>query len=137
MLTQKSLNQLAYKVVACAIEVHRQLGPGLLECVYEQCFIDELAEAGFQVKSQVPVPLSYKGKKLKLELKLDLVINDQIIIELKAVEEMHPVFRAQLLTYLRLTGKPKGLLINFNCENITKHGLIPMVSDQFAKLPKE
>jgi GxxExxY protein len=137
MITQKSLNQLAYKVVACAIEVHRELGPGLLECVYEQCFIDELADAKFEVRSQVPVPLLYKGKKLDFQLKLDLVINDLLIIELKSVVEMNPVFKAQLLTYLRLTGKPKGLLINFNCENITKHGLIPMVTDKFARLPKD
>ena len=84
---------------------------------------------------QVPVPISYKGKNLGTNLILDLLINDLIIVELKAVEIMIPVFKAQLLSYLKLTGKPKGLLINFHCENIKDH-LVPLVTDVFAKLPE-
>lgn len=134
-ITKKYVNDLAYKIVGCAIEVHKQLGPGLLESVYETCFIDELIMQSFEVKRQVPVPIIYKGKDLGTTLVLDLVINDLIIVELKAVEVIIPVFKAQLLSYLKLTGKPKGLLINFHCENI-KDQLVPLVTDEFTKLPE-
>lgn len=136
-MTQIEINNLAYKVVSCAIEVHKLLGPGLLESIYEECFIEELKSNDFQVISQEKIPLVYKGKILKSELKLDLLINDCIIVELKAVDEMHPIYKSQLLTYLKLTGIPKGLLINFNCENIVKSGLVSLVTDKFARLPKE
>lgn len=136
-MTQKELNQMAYDVVSCAIEVHKQLGPGLLESIYEECFIEELRQKGFRVSSQEKVPLIYKGKLLKAELKLDILVNDWIIVELKAVEEIKSVFKAQLLSYLKLTGVPKGLLINFNCENITTKGLTSLVTEKFAQLPKE
>ncbi len=136
-MTQSDINNLAYKIVACAIEVHKLLGPGLLESIYEECLIEELRLNGFQVESQERIPLIYKGKLLKSEFKLDLVVNNCIIVELKSVDEIHPVHKAQLLTYLKLTGIPKGLLINFNCDNITKSGLISFVTDNFAKLKKE
>lgn len=134
-ITKKYVNDLAYKIVGCAIEVHKQLGPGLLESVYETCFIDELIMQSFEVKRQVLVPIIYKGKDLGTTLVLDLIINDLIIVELKAVEVIIPVFKAQLLSYLKLTGKPKGLLINFHCENI-KDQLVPLVTDEFTKLPE-
>ncbi|MDP4239956.1 MAG: GxxExxY protein [Bacteroidota bacterium] len=136
-MTQKLINDLAYRVVACAIEVHKQLGPGLLESIYEECFIEELKSGGFNVTSQEKIPLVYKGKTLKTDLKLDILVNDCIIVELKSVEEIHPVYKAQLLTYLKLTGMPKGLLINFNCDNVTKSGLVSLVTEKFALLPKE
>lgn len=135
-ITQKEINQLAYDIVGCAIEVHKYLGPGLLESVYEKCMIEELNNCGFNVLSQVPVPIRYKGKLLKQDLKLDLLVNDLVIVEIKAVETVLPVFKAQLLTYLKLTGKPKGLLINFHCDNIVKQ-MIPLVSKEFAKLDIE
>jgi GxxExxY protein len=134
-ITKKYINDISYKVVGCAIEVHKQLGPGLLESVYETCFLEELTDQGFYVKRQVQVPINYKGKDLGSTLVLDLLINDLIIVEIKAVEIMIPVFKAQLLSYLKLTGKPKGLLINFHCENIIDH-LVPLVTDEFAKLPE-
>jgi GxxExxY protein len=134
-ITKKYVNDIAYKIVGCAIEVHKQLGPGLLESVYETCFVEELNSQGFDIKRQVAVPINYKGKDLGTTLVLDLLINDLIIVELKAVEMMIPVFKAQLLSYLKLTGKPKGLLINFHCENI-KDNLVPMVTDEFSKLPE-
>lgn len=121
--------------MGCAIEVHKQLGPGLLESVYETCFVDELNSNGFYIQRQVPVPIIYKGKDLGTNLILDLLINDLIIIELKAVEVIIPVYKAQLLSYLKLTGKPKGLLINFHCENIKDH-LVTLVTEEFAKLPE-
>jgi len=136
-MTQKQINDLAYKVVACAIEVHKHLGPGLLESIYQECFIEELKIAGFHVNSQEKIPLAYKGKVLKTELKLDILVNDCLIVELKSVEEIHSIYKAQLLTYLRLSGKPKGLLINFNCDNITKSGLVSLVTEKFAQLPIE
>lgn len=136
-MTQKELTELGYRIVGCAIEVHKQLGPGLLECIYEECFIEELKSNGFQVEAQERIPLIYKGKILKSELKLDLLIDDCIIVELKAVDEIHPIFKAQLLTYLKLSGMPKGLLINFNCENITSKGLVSLVTEKFANLPVE
>jgi GxxExxY protein len=136
IVTQKYINDLSYKIVGCAIEVHKELGPGLLESIYQICLIEELKSANLYVESQVPLDINYKGKKLDSTLRLDLLVNDLVIVELKAVEEMISLYTAQLLTYLKLTQKPKGLLINFNCENITKH-LIPLVTEEFALLPKE
>jgi GxxExxY protein len=135
MVTQNTVNAIAYKVVGCAIEVHKNLGPGLLESVYETCLIEELQEAGLLVRSQVYVPIKYKNKDLGGTLKLDLLVNDLVIVELKAVDAMIPLFKAQLLSYLKLTGKPKGLLINFHCENIVEQ-LVPLVTEEFSKLPK-
>ncbi len=134
-ITKKYVNDIAFRVVGCAIEVHKQLGPGLLESVYETCFVEELISQGFNVQRQVSVPIIYKGKDLGTTLILDLLVNDLIVVELKAVEVMIPVFKAQLLSYLKLTEIPKGLLINFHCENIKDH-LVPMVTEQFAKLPE-
>ena len=136
MLTQKYVNEISYEIVGCAIEVHKNLGPGLLESIYESCMIYELNNAGLNVKSQVPIPLFYKNIELGTNLKLDLLVNDIVIVELKSVENVIPLYSAQLLTYLNMTGKPKGLLINFNCENITKH-LVPLVTKQFSDLPIE
>jgi len=136
MITQKHINEISYKIIGCAIEVHKHIGPGLLESVYESCFIDEMRSRGLLVKSQVYVPIHYKEKNLGGSLKLDLLINDLIIVEEKAVEQMIPLYKAQLLSYLKLTEKPKGLLINFNCENI-KEQLVSLVTEEFARLPKE
>ncbi|MBN4049785.1 GxxExxY protein [Bacteroidales bacterium AH-315-N07] len=135
MITQDYINSIAYKIVGCAIEVHKHLGPGLLESVYEPCFIDEIRSSGLKVQSQLYVRVNYKGKDMGGILKLDLLVNDLIIVELKAVEAMIPLYKAQLLSYLKLTEKPKGLLINFHCENITKQ-LVSLVTEKFASLPK-
>lgn len=136
MITQKYINEISYKIIGCAIEVHKHLGPGLLESVYESCFIDEMTSTGLNVKSQIYVPVNYKGKDLGGKLKIDLLVNDLIVVEEKAVELMIPLYEAQLLSYLKLTGKPKGLLINFNSENITEQ-LVSLVTNEFAKLPKD
>lgn len=136
MVTQKQINDISYTIIGCAIEVHKQLGPGLLESVYEPCFIDELTRAGLFVKSQIYVPIHYKGKELGGCLKLDLLVNDLIIVEEKAVVQMIPLFEAQLLSYLKLAGKPKGLLINFNSVNI-KDQLVSLVTKEFAELPRD
>jgi GxxExxY protein len=102
------------QVLDAAFSVHRELGPGLMECVYEACLLHELRLHGLDPQKQVSRPLVYKGVRLESGLRLDLVVNDQVIVELKAVETMVPVFRAQLLSYLRLSGLRLGFLINFN-----------------------
>lgn len=135
-ITQKYINQVAYEIVGCAIEVHKNLGPGLLESIYERCLIEEIENRGLEVLSQVSIPVYYKDKLLNQSLKLDLLVNNTVVVELKAVELVLPVFKAQLLSYLKLTQKPKGLLINFHCENIVKN-LVPLVTEEFAKLDKE
>jgi GxxExxY protein len=133
MITKAHINSISYQIIGCAIEVHKHLGPGLLESVYHSCLIDEMKECGLNVKSQLYVPIHYKKKDLGGVLKLDLLINDLIIVELKAVEQMIPLYKAQLLSYLKLTGKPKGLLINFHSENI-KQQLVSIVTEEFANL---
>lgn len=126
---------MAYKIVGCAIEVHKNLGPGLLESIYEICLVEELTDSGLNVQRQVYIPIKYKDRDLGGTLKIDLIVNDLIILELKAVDVLIPVFKAQLLSYLKLTGKPKGLLINFHCENIVEQ-MIPLVTESFSLLRK-
>lgn len=104
---------LTERIIGCAIEVHRVLGPGLLESAYVEALSVELAEARLRFGRQVPVPLTYKGRYLG-EYRLDLLVEDAVVVEVKAVERFDPVHEAQVLTYLRLTGKRVGLLINFN-----------------------
>ena len=98
--------------------MYKELGPGLLESVYEEALCFELEQRGLRVERQVQVPIQYKGKVLKTELRLDLLVEDKVIVELKSVEEMKKVFAKQLLTYLRLMDKKIGLLVNFNTDNI-------------------
>jgi len=102
------------KIVDCAVKVHKQLGPGLLESAYEECLYQELMECGISSIKQVPMPLIYKGRKLELGYRLDLLVEDKVVIEVKSVECLNPVHTAQLMTYLKLSGCKIGLLINFN-----------------------
>ena len=111
-------NELTYEIRGAIFDVYNELGPGLLESVYEEALAFELKERGLKVERQVEVPIQYKGNELKTPLRLDLLIENQIIVELKSVEEMKPVFAKQLLTYLRLLDKRVGLLVNFNSSNI-------------------
>ena len=108
------LNQLSRDFIAAAIEVHRELGPGLLESVYEVCLCEELLMRGISFQTQVDLPLLYKGRDTGKTFRLDMLIDDTLIVELKAVEELKSVHEVQLLTYLKLTNKPIGLLVNFN-----------------------
>lgn len=107
-------NMLSRAIIGAAIEVHKELGPGLLESIYEACLIAELKRRGYRVKNQVPLPLYYKGEKLDKEFRIDLLVEDLIIIEIKAVEELKDIHEVQLVTYLKLADKKLGLLINFN-----------------------
>jgi GxxExxY protein len=113
---------IARAVVDSAYAVHSELGPGLLESIYEACFCYELGKRGFPYRRQAPVRIQYNGIIFDEGLRLDVVIAETVICELKAVENMHPVFTAQLLTYLKLTGKRLGFLINFNVP-VIKHGI--------------
>jgi GxxExxY protein len=116
------IDKIASKIVHAAFKVHKSLGPGLLETFYEICFCYELDKAGVRYKRQVPVPISYEGIAFDAAFRLDVFVEDLIICELKAVESMHPVFEAQLLSYLKLTNRNLGFLINFNVPLI-KNGL--------------
>ncbi len=102
------------KVLSCAIEVHRQLGPGLLEVVYRACLLEELSNSGLSAQDEVPIPVTYKGKKLDFGFRADIVVEDCVLLELKSVEHLLPVHEAQLLTYLKLAGIRVGFLMNFN-----------------------
>ena len=124
----KALDELSYKVIGCAIEVHRTLGPGLLESAYEKALIHELKLNNIPVKSQVEVSMNYKGVDIGEGLRIDLLIDNQLIVELKSVEEFKPVHYKQLLTYLKLMDKQVGLLINFNVSNLTD-GVKRIVND--------
>ena len=136
-MTQKHLNDLTYKIIGAAIEVHKNLGPGLLEKVYEKCLTKELIDLGFKVDFQKSIPLNYKGIDIEAELRFDLMVNEEIIVEIKSIESFHPLFDAQLLTYMKLFEKPKGILLNFNVVNIFKEGQKTFVNEYFKKLPKE
>ena len=111
-------NEITYEIRGAIYDVYKALGPGLLESVYEEALCFELEQRGLNVERQKQVPLVYKGKVLKTELRLDLIVEDTVIVELKSVEEMKKVFAKQLLTYLRLMGKKVGLLVNFNTDDI-------------------
>lgn len=113
-----TINDITYEIRGAIYDVYKELGPGLLESVYEEALCYELEQRGMKVQRQLWVPISYKGKVLKTELRLDVLVEEQVVVELKSVEEMKKVFAKQLLTYLRLTNKKVGLLVNFNTDNI-------------------
>lgn len=121
-------NQLTSQIIQAAIIVHKELGPGLLESVYQACIAIELERMGIDFKAEASLPISYRGKKLdKQVFRLDLVVEDTVIVELKSVEKVEPVHKKQLLTYLRLAQKPLGLLINFN-EPLLKDGITRIIN---------
>ena len=111
-------NEITYEIRGAIFDVYNELGPGLLESVYEEALAFELQERGLEVFRQMEVPILYKGNELKTPLRLDLMVNDRVIIELKSVEDMKPVFTKQLLTYLKLLDKHIGILVNFNTSNL-------------------
>jgi len=108
------LNIITGKIIDAAMKVHTALGPGLLESAYEACLVHELKKIGLKVLSQVALPVCYDGIQIELGYRIDLLVQDTVIVELKAVDKVNPVHQAQLLSYLRLSNKPLGLLINFN-----------------------
>ena len=122
------INELSSKIIGAAIEVHRALGPGLLESVYEECLSHELSLRGFSFERQKPQPVQYKGKQLDCGYRLDVVVEKAIIVELKSCERIEPIHRAQLLTYLKLSGLQLGLLLNFNTL-VMRDGIVRVVHE--------
>ena len=122
MISKATYEKIGAQIVDAAYNVHRELGPGLLESVYEVCLIEELRDRGLSVESQVRIPIYYKGKELKKDFIIDIVVEDIIILELKAVEVLLPVHEVQLVTYLKLAEMHLGYLINFNVPLI-KNGI--------------
>lgn len=118
MSEKEELNRLTHAIIGAAIEVHKNLGPGLLESAYEACLVFELTDRGFHVEPQKPLPLVYKKVMLDCGYRLDLLVEGKIIVEIKAVDTILPVHEAQLLSYLKLTKCKAGLLINFNVQKL-------------------
>jgi len=116
------INSITEKIIGCAIEVHKALGPGLLESAYEECLIYELQNAGLSVEQQKPVPVIYKEVKLDYGYRIDILVENTVVIELKTVDEFNPVHEAQVLTYMKFAEKKIGLLINFNVK-LLKQGI--------------
>jgi GxxExxY protein len=137
VITKKYLDDLTYAVIGCAIEVHKQLGPGLLESVYEKCFLKEMSIKAIPFKNQVWAPIEYKGLSFEAELRLDVLVDDILCVELKAQEGLLPIHDAVLLSYMQLLKKPKGILINFHCLNIFKEGQRTLVNEFFKALPEK
>ena len=123
-----NLNDISYQIRGSVFDVYNELGPGLLENIYEQALLIELNNRGLQVENQVPINVLYKGFDLGIQYRLDLLVNDQIILELKSVDTLLPVHYKQLITYLKLAKKPLGFLINFNTDSI-KDNIIRVAND--------
>ncbi|MGA2964674.1 MAG: GxxExxY protein [Terriglobales bacterium] len=122
------LDQISRRIIGAAIEVHRHLGPGLLESAYESCLAFELKQVGLKVEEQKPLPVVYKQVKLDCGYRLDMIVEDEIIVEIKAIEKLLPIHEAQLLSYLRLANKRVGLLMNFHVP-VLKNGLKRIVNE--------
>lgn len=122
------INQITEKIIGCAIEVHKGLGSGLLESAYEECLCFELNQIGLKLERQVPLPVVYKGVKLDCGYRMDIIVENLVVVEVKAVESLIPVHKAQLLSYLKLYNKKVGLLINFHVP-ILKKGLKRIVNN--------
>lgn len=137
MITQKQIDDLTYKIIGAAIEVHKIMGRGLLESVYHQCLKEELNIRGIKYVSEMKIPVIYKEKELISDFRCDLLVENLIIVELKAITEIHPIVEAQILNYMKLTKSPKGILINFNCSNIFKDGQKTYVNEYYKNLPNK
>ena len=123
-MTKEEYNKLSKQILDASLTVHREMGPGLLESVYESCLLQELSLRNIKVKSQVFLPLFYKGVELKKDFRIDILVENKIIIELKAVDTIMPVHEAQIISYLKLADKKLGFLINFN---------VPLIKDGFRR----
>ncbi len=120
------INHITRQIIASAMRVHTALGPGLLESAYHACVLHELRKSGLKVDSQVGLPVVYQGERIELGYRIDLIVGDVVIVEIKCVDAINPVHRAQLLSYMRLSGRSVGLLINFYVEHL-RDGLTRMV----------
>ena len=127
MTEKEKLNAITKSIIGATIQVHRGLGPGLLESAYEACLAFELVERGLKVEQQKPLPVVYRGVRLDCAYRLDLLVEGEVIVEVKAIDRLAPIHQAQLLSYLRLSGCKVGLLINFNVK-VLKDGIRRMVN---------
>ena len=136
-MTKKYLDQLTYNIIGACIEVHKALGPGLLENVYEECLKVEFRLRGINFTNQQRVPIHYKGMEMETILRCDFLIENAIVLEIKAVTMLIPLNEAQLLSYMKLLQKPKGILVNFHCVNLFKEGQKTYVNEWFTNLLSE
>ena len=134
-ITKTYLKDLVYRVTGAAIEVHKALGPGLLESVYHKCLKHELTLRGIKFKSELIVPINFKGIQLDAKLRCDLFVEDILPVEIKSTEGIHPLHEAQIITYMKLFKVPEGLLLNFNVINLYKEGQRTYVNELYRDLP--
>jgi GxxExxY protein len=135
-LSKKYLDDLTYEVVGAAIEVHKEMGRGLLESVYHLCMLEELKHRKINFLTEFKMPVLYKHTELNVDFRCDLFVENCLVVELKAVNDLSPMFEAQLLTYMKLLKAPKGILINFNSTNIFHEGQKTLVNEYFKNLPQ-
>jgi GxxExxY protein len=133
-ITKKYLDELTYEVIGAAIEVHKIMGPGLLESVYHECMKVELKLRGINFLSEHKIQAIFKSHVLNVDFRCDLLVENCLLVELKATNEMHPIFEAKLLNYMNLLKAPKGILINFNCSNIFSEGQRTFVNEHYRSL---
>jgi len=133
-MNKKYFDDLTYQIIGAAIEVHKELGPGLLESVYHKCMKQELLLRKINFQSELLVPLEYKGIDVNADLRGDLFVENCIAVELKAIDFLAPIHEAQILTYMKLLNAPKGILINFTCINLFKEGQKTFVNELFRNL---
>ncbi|RAI89233.1 GxxExxY protein [Algoriphagus yeomjeoni] len=136
-LTQKIVNDLSYKIIGAAIEVHKHLGPGLLESIYHKCLAIEFETRNIKFSSELIIPIEYKGHSIDTQLRCDFLVENLIVVEIKSVAEILPIHQAQLINYLNLLKSPKGILINFNVVNIFHHGQKTIVNKYFEVLDND
>ncbi len=133
-MTKTDLKDLIYQVNGCAIEVHKHLGPGLLESVYHSCLKKELTIKGLNFQTELSIPVNYKGLDVEAGLRCDLFIEKKLVVELRSIEKVLPIHEAQLLTYMKLLEVPIGLIINFNVTHIFKEGQKTYVNELYRYL---
>ena len=136
-ITQKYLDELTYEVIGAAIEVHKLMGRGLLESVYQECLKEELIHRKINFLSELKIPVVYKNKQLNIDFRCDFFIENCLVVELKAITQFNEIHEAQLLNYMKLLKAPKGILLNFNCKNIFHEGQKTLVNEYFKELPKQ
>jgi GxxExxY protein len=135
MLTRTQIDDITYRVIGAAIDVHKSLGPGLLESVYQKCLTYELFRRGIAFTSQHLVPVVYKEISMDTELRCDFFIEQLVAVEIKSVDSIAPIHQAQLLTYMKLLKAPKGILLNFNSVHLFRDGQKTLVNEWYAQLP--
>lgn len=128
------MDKVSYSVIGAAIEVHKQLGPGLLESVYHKCLFQEMRARNIYFNSHLSAPVEYRGIRTETELRCDFLVENCLVVEIKSVDALAPIYDAQLLTYMRLLNAPKGLLINFNCLNLFHEGQKTLVNELYSEL---